>query len=292
MDASLTTSRRPHWGSRSLLIRGTVEGTRSRREDDLSISVGSSDVELATDLARKAGEVLLSIQSAARPDEIGTPILKARGDAAAQAYLDSRLRSERPGDAILSEEAKDSSARLLADRVWIIDPLDGTREFSEGRHDWAVHVALWHGGELTDGAVALPGLRTVLSSADVAATRTWNGRIRLAVSRTRPPALVEYLIAQLDAEVVPMGSAGYKTSAVVRGEVDAYVHAGGQYEWDSAAPVVVARAAGLFTSRIDGSALRYNQPDPYLPDVVVCIPEIADILLSAISNYPKEGARD
>lgn len=218
--------------------------------------------------------------------------MKARGDAAAQAYLDSRLRSERPGDAILSEEAKDSSARLSADRVWIIDPLDGTREFSEGRHDWAVHVALWQAGELSDGAVALPRLHTVLSSADIVAPKTRTGRIRLAVSRTRPPALVEYLIEQLDVEVIPMGSAGYKTSAVVRGEADAYVHAGGQYEWDSAAPIAVARASGLFTSRIDGSALRYNRPDPYLPDIVVCTRDIADVLLAAIGRYPKEGARD
>ncbi|QNE48067.1 3'(2'),5'-bisphosphate nucleotidase CysQ [Glaciihabitans sp. INWT7] len=258
----------------------------------MSISTITSDIALATDLARRAGELLLSIQSSARSDEIGTPGLKARGDAAAQAYLDSRLRAERAGDAILSEEAKDSSARLGADRVWIIDPLDGTREFSEGRPDWAVHVALWQEGELSDGAVALPGLRTVLSSSDIPSPRTRSARLRLAVSRSRPPALVEYLIEHLDAEVVAMGSAGYKTSAVVRGEVDAYIHAGGQYEWDSAAPVVVARAAGLFTSRIDGSALRYNQPNPYLPDIVVCTPDIADLLLAAIGNYPKEGARD
>ncbi len=236
--------------------------------------------------------LLLRVQASARPDELGTPALKARGDSAAQEYLNERLRRDWPGDAILSEEAPDTAERLRSRRVWIIDPLDGTREFSEGRQDWAVHVALWEDGELAAGAVALPGLGMVLSSVDATPTVSRPDRIRLAVSRSRPPEVVEYLAKVLDLELVAMGSAGFKTTAVVRGDVDAYVHSGGQYEWDSAAPVAVARGAGLFTSRIDGSPLRYNQPNPYLPDLLVCDPANADALLGAINVFLKEDARD
>jgi 3'(2'), 5'-bisphosphate nucleotidase len=192
----------------------------------------------------------------------------------------------RPDDAVLSEEGADDPVRLAADRVWIIDPLDGTREFSElDRADWAVHVALWERGELVAGAVALPAEQTTLSTVDVAeAPSRPDGPLRLAVSRSRPPALVIGLAELLDAELVPMGSAGVKAMSVVRGTTDAYVHGGGQYEWDSAAPVAVARAAGLHTSRLDGSPLRYNQRDPYLPDLLVCRPELADRLLAGIGQ--------
>ncbi|WP_267127741.1 inositol monophosphatase family protein [Demequina soli] len=170
--------------------------------------------------------------------------------------------------------------------MWIIDPLDGTREFSEGRADWAVHIALWIAGELALGVVGIPGEDLVLSSADVAAAPepAEGSPLRLAVSRSRPPAVTEPVRAALDAELLPMGSAGVKIAAVVRGQVDAYVHAGGQYEWDSAAPVALARAAGLHTSRIDGSPLVYNA-DPYLPDLIVCRPVLAPRILAAISDY-------
>ena len=173
--------------------------------------------------------------------------------------------------------------------MWIIDPLDGTREFSElDRADWAVHVALWQRGDLTAGAVALPAERITLSTGQppVVPARP-AGPVRLAVSRSRPPALVEGLAEQLGAELVAMGSAGVKAMSVVRGVTDAYVHGGGQYEWDSAAPVAVARAAGLHTSRLDGSPLRYNQPDPYLPDLLICRPELADRLLEALADLPR-----
>jgi 3'(2'), 5'-bisphosphate nucleotidase len=185
---------------------------------------------------------------------------------------------------VLSEEATDDLARLDASRVWIIDPLDGTREYSEGRHDWAVHVALWEGGALVAGAVALPGLDTVLTTdpAPVVPARDEAAPLRMAVSRSRPPAIATGVAEALGAELVAMGSAGFKVSAVVRGEADLYVHGGGQYEWDSAAPVAVAQAAGLHASRLDGSPLRYNQPDPYLPDLVVCRPEVADQVLAVI----------
>ena len=188
---------------------------------------------------------------------------------------------------VLSEEGADNPARLGARRVWIVDPLDGTREFGEpGRSDWAVHVALWEDGDLTAGAVALPAQGTVLSTAepppplpeDVASTP----RLRIVVSRSRPPGFVRDISGLINAELVPLGSAGAKVAAVICGEVDAYVHGGGFYEWDTAAPVAVARAAGLHASRIDGSALAYNQPDLLMPDILVCRPAVAGILLRAI----------
>ncbi|SIT84316.1 3'(2'),5'-bisphosphate nucleotidase CysQ [Microbacterium sp. RU33B] len=237
------------------------------------------DNELAAELARDAGARLLEVQRSAEPAEIGTAALKDRGDRVSQEFLATALTEHRADDAVLSEEAADDSARLSADRVWIIDPLDGTREFSENRHDWAVHVALWERGELAAGAVSLPAEDIVLSAADAAQEWERPARIRLAVSRSRASALVQALAEELDAELVPMGSAGFKVAAVVRGDVDAYVHTGGQYEWDSAAPVAVARAAGLFTSRVDGSPLEYNRENPYLPDLVVCNPLLADDLL-------------
>lgn len=255
----------------------------------MTVQAAIFSANYAKELANGAGDLLLRIQSSARAQELGTSALKDRADRAAQQYLSDRLRRERPDDAVLSEEAPDTSARLSARRVWIIDPLDGTREFSEGRHDWAVHVALWEDGELVAGAVSLPGIGEVLSSADSPSELTCPERIRLAVSRSRPPTIVDYLASVLEVELVPMGSAGYKTSAIVRGEVDAYVHTGGQYEWDSAAPVIVARNAGLHTSRIDGSPLIYNRPDPFLPDLLICNPACSAILLEAVKGCLKVG---
>lgn len=237
------------------------------------------DTAIAASLAEGAGRLLRGVQEHASRVELGGAELKAHGDRVSQAYLARELSARRPGDAVLSEEAVDDARRLDASRVWIIDPLDGTREFSEGRRDWAVHVALWEQGELVAGAVALPGDDELLTSGMDA--RAWRrpDRIRLAVSRTRATPLVTALADALGAELVPMGSAGYKTCAVIHGEVDAYVHTGGQYEWDSAAPVAVARAAGLFTSRVDGRPLSYNSADPYLPDLIVCNPAISADLL-------------
>ena len=192
---------------------------------------------------------------------------------------------------MLSEEATDDRRRLTADRVWLVDPLDGTREYAEGRHDWAVHVALWERGRLAAGAVALPGLsRTLATDEPLILPARRPGPRRVTVSRSRPDPDVLDALGRLDAEVVPMGSAGYKAATVVRGEADAYVHAGGQYEWDSAAPVAVARAAGLHASRLDGSALMYNKEDPFLPDLVVSRPELADDLLEALRQATSAGA--
>jgi 3'(2'), 5'-bisphosphate nucleotidase len=248
-----------------------------------------TDHDTARHLAESAGELLLRVRSRSFGDPAA---LKAAGDAESHRFLIDRLRELCPDDAVLSEEAADDAARLAADRVWIIDPLDGTREFSElDRSDWAVHVALWERGELTAGAVGIPAEGLTLSTAQVPAVpAALDGPIRLAVSRSRPPALVQALTAGLGGELVPMGSAGVKAMAVVRGQADAYVHGGGQYEWDSAAPVAVARAAGLHTSRLDGSPLDYNREDPWLPDLVVCRPELADRLLAAIAELPQESA--
>jgi 3'(2'), 5'-bisphosphate nucleotidase len=239
------------------------------------------DAALARDLARRAGAELLRIRGTSSGRALGDC-----GDRASQRLLARALAEHRPDDSVLSEEAGDSPERLSASRVWIIDPLDGTREYSEPpRDDWAVHVALWRDGELVAGAVALPA-RDVVDATDappVLPDRA-SGPLRIAVSRSRPPAFVPVMAAELGAELVPMGSAGVKCSAVWRGEADAYVHAGGQYEWDSAAPVAVARSAGLHTCRLDGSPLVYNGPDPCLPDLIVCRPEIAARLLDVAAR--------
>ena len=246
-----------------------------------------TDAELAADLAEDAGHLLLKVRA-----EIGhdfPPALGDAGDVAANALLLRRLRAERPGDAVLSEEAYDDLARLHADRVWIIDPLDGTREFSlPNREDWAVHVALWQrtggeGGTITDAAVALPAMGEVHRSDTVSTPSPPRpGPIRITASSNRPPAVLWRLRDRLDIEFVRIGSAGAKAMAVVRGDADAYIHAGGQWEWDNAAPAGVLQAAGLHATRIDGSPLRYNRPDPYLPDLLMCRTEIADTLLHAM----------
>jgi 3'(2'), 5'-bisphosphate nucleotidase len=245
-----------------------------------------ADDVLARDLATGAGERLLSLRAAGASSPAER--LRRGGDLGSQQFLAESLTRLRPEDAVLSEEAADDLVRLSASRVWIIDPLDGTREFGEpGRVDWAVHVALWEHGELTAGAVALPASGTVLCTAEppLAPPAAAPGdRIRLVVSRTRPPDFVRRMAGELDAELVPLGSAGAKAAAVITGQADAYVHSGGQYEWDSAAPVAVARAAGLHTSRIDGSGLRYNSEQPWMPDILICPVILADRLLDAISN--------
>lgn len=247
------------------------------------------DHDLARDLATEAGALLLRLRS-----DLGFGDLKAlrdAGDRESHLYLVEALARQRPDDVVLSEEGKDERARLTAERVWIVDPLDGTREYAEeGRGDWAVHVALWGrdasgSGTLRAGAVALPSQGRTLSTAEPVTLPAPDAeRVRIAVSRTRPPEFTQRLAEHLDADVElrPIGSAGAKIAAVLLGDVDAYVHAGGQYEWDSAAPVAVAHAAGAHASRIDGSPLTYNQEDTKLPDILVCHPELAPTLLAGI----------
>jgi 3'(2'), 5'-bisphosphate nucleotidase len=240
------------------------------------------DDRLAADLAAAAGDRLLALRAAG-----GEPGgLRAAGDRSSHQFLAAELARQRPDDAVLSEEGRDDPARLSAARVWIVDPLDGTREFGEpGRTDWAVHVALWERGALTAGAVALPAQGQVLSTAapPPAPPGPAPGRpVRVMVSRTRPPAFLTQLAEHVPLEFVPLGSAGAKAAVVIRGEADAYLHSGGQFEWDSAAPVAVALAAGLHASRLDGSPLAYNQPDPSLPDILICPPGIAARLLEGL----------
>ena len=239
--------------------------------------------------------------------------LKDTGDRESHEFLISQLTAYRPGEPVLSEEGHDASTRLCADRVWIVDPLDGTREFGEeGRTDWAVHVALWERDRLAAGAVALPAQDKTLATGDddgaivqernAAQARPLRARgpagrqdgrpPRVAVSRTRPPEFLRRLADHMDLTFVPIGSAGAKISAVLLGEVDAYIHAGGQYEWDSAAPAAVALAAGVHASRIDGSALEYNQKDPTLPDILVCQPELAPTLLAGIRTVTETSQTD
>jgi 3'(2'), 5'-bisphosphate nucleotidase len=240
------------------------------------------DVEVAGTAAEAAARVLLALRTATT---LTGEALGDRGDADAQAAVLAVLGEHRPGDVVFSEEAADDRRRLSAERVWIVDPLDGTREYREGRRDWAVHVALWSAGELTAAAVALPGLDAVLlTDPPPVVPPSGGGRPRIAVSRTRPPFQADAAAAALGAELVPLGSAGFKTAAVVRGEADAYVHAGGMHQWDSAAPVAVARAAGLVAVRLDGSPLRYNRPEPSLPDLLVCRPELAETILTAVAR--------
>jgi 3'(2'), 5'-bisphosphate nucleotidase len=263
------------------------------------------DAAFARWLADRAGQVLLQVR-----EEIGyadPKALKAAGDQAAHDLLRAELARWRPADAVLSEEDEHSRVaweegvarpdRLSASRVWIVDPLDGTREFSEeGRTDWAVHVALWTADSsnpacLAAGAVAMPAQHRTLATDHAPAyppmplESATGGAIRIAASRTRPPAFVTSLAEEIGAELVPMGSAGVKIAAVISGEADAYVHAGGQYEWDSAAPVAVALATGLHASRIDGTPLAYNQGDPKLPDLVVCRKDLAPRLLAALQRH-------
>ena len=237
------------------------------------------DHQLAADIAREAGELLLELQA--------RQATKDEGDGLSNDLILARLAAARPNDAILSEESKDSPARLERERVWIVDPLDGTREWGEGRTDWAVHVALAFNGIPKVATVALPGQAQLLSTgAPPPSPPPRPGPIRLLVSRTRPPAIAEYLAGVLEAELVPLGSAGAKAMAVVLGDADVYAHSGGQYEWDSAAPVGVATAAGCHCSRLDGAPLVYNRPDPYLPDLLICRADLADTALAAIHGAP------
>ena len=238
-----------------------------------------SDHELAATLATDAGRLLLGVRIELA--DASTVERKDAGDKRSHDFLMAALAKARPDDAVLSEEGADDPVRLRSERVWIVDPLDGTREFSElDRDDWAVHVALWERGELIAGAVALPAQGVTFATPTVAAPPAAPGAPRIIVSRTRPPAVALEVRDALNGTLVEMGSAGAKVAAVVQGRAEVYVHAGGQYEWDSAAPVAVARAAGLHTSRIDGSPLQYNRPDPLLPDLVVCRPEYAEAVLA------------
>jgi 3'(2'), 5'-bisphosphate nucleotidase len=243
------------------------------------MTIIADDTELAAYLAKAAGALVLEMRetSGLVAKELGNA-----GDQAANQYLIRTLAEQRPDDGLLSEESKDTDARLSKSRVWIIDPVDGTREYSEGRSDWAVHVALAIDGVPVIGAVALPALDLVLRTDQPAIIPPAPAQLRMVVSRTRPAPEAVAVAEALGAELIPMGSAGAKAMAVVRGEADIYLHTGGQYEWDSCAPVAVAAAHGLHVSRVDGSPLVYNQRDVYMPDLLICRKEHAPHVLALV----------
>lgn len=272
----------------------------------MTAATRTPDQQLAVDLAIDAGRLLVDLRSSGPTGrELGDI-----GDRRANTLLLERLAAARPDDAVLSEESADDLARVDADRVWIIDPVDGTREYGLGdRPDWAVHVALWERAgdpalsRLTAAAVGLPALGVVsgVDDDEVYAAPVGNGgvdgggllpprtgsRPRIVLSASRPPRFADAVAEAVGGDLVPLGSAGAKTAAVVRGEADAYIHAGGQYQWDSAAPAGVALARGFVAVRIDGTPLEYNVSDTYLPDLVVCRADLADAILGAIAD---EGA--
>ena len=246
-----------------------------------------TDVQLARRIAEKAGELLLILQ---RSGLFEGGALGRAGDRTANAFIMEALKSQRPNDAVLSEEEKDSAHRLSASRVWIVDPLDGTREYGEGRTDWAVHVALSIDGVPGASAVALPGQGVTLCTGTTPKAPRAAAKLRMLVSRTRPAAEAVAVAEALGAELVPMGSAGAKAMAVVQGDADIYLHTGGQYEWDNCAPAAVAKAAGLHVSRIDGSTLAYNTENPYLPDLLICPPHLVEEVMAALSRFKSKDA--
>ncbi|HCB33625.1 MAG TPA: 3'(2'),5'-bisphosphate nucleotidase CysQ [Acidimicrobiaceae bacterium] len=244
------------------------------------------DHALAAEVATRAGALLVELRERMFSDGAAGWAVGDAGDAAAHELIVSALAAARPDDGLLSEEGHDDPARLEAARVWIVDPLDGTREYSvPGRKDWAVHVALVEDGSPTAGAVALPAIGATLATQPAPPPPpAHDGKPRLAVSRTRTTPAAQIVAHALDADIVRLGSAGAKAMAVVLGHAEAYAHSGGQYEWDSCAPVAVARAAGLHTSRLDGSELDYNYADPWLPDLLICRPELAERALAALAR--------
>ncbi len=263
-------------------------------------------------MAEQAGRLLVQVRQEGSNQNMSPHALGQRADRLANQLILDQLAEACPGDAVLSEESPDDSRRLVADRVWIIDPLDGTREFRQpGRWDWAVHVALVEAGRPTAAAVALPALGLVLATSpsglvrtptgpsgtpvgdtstdgpyrQLLAPRATPGRLRLVLSSSRPPPVGRAIQSALGAEVVLLGSAGAKAMAVVLGQAEVYAHTGGQHEWDSAAPVGVAEAAGLHTSRLDGSSLAYNRPDTWVPDLLICRPELANQVVRAAAEW-------
>lgn len=238
-----------------------------------------NDAELAAHLADVAGKLLIEVRNSG---VLSLKSLGKAGDATANQFLIHAIAEQRPDDGMLSEESKDTDARLGKSRVWIIDPVDGTREYGEARSDWAVHVALAVDGVASIGAVALPGLGVVLRTDQPGTVPPPPATLRMVVSRTRPAREATEVAALIGAELVPMGSAGAKAMAIVRGDADIYLHSGGQYEWDSCAPVAVALAHGLHCSRIDGSPLVYNQADVYMPDLLICRQEHAAMVVENV----------
>ena len=247
--------------------------------------MSETDQQLASRVATEAGAMLVELRDELVAEGIHYWDLKDEGDVAGHRYIMSALTAARPDDVILSEEAADNRRRLSAERVWIIDPIDGTNEFAEHpRHDWAIHIALWEAGELTAASVALPTLGVTFDASPAAVVPpSTRARPLLVTSRSRNPYCAVMVANALGCDVARLGSAGAKAMAIVMGEADIYVHDGGMYQWDSAAPSAVAKAAGLHVSRIDGSPLKYNQESLWLPDFLVCRTELAEPALKALN---------
>ena len=247
--------------------------------------MSETDQQLASRVATEAGVMLVNLRDELVAEGIHYWDLKDEGDIAGHRYIMSALTVARPDDVILSEEAADNRKRLSAERVWIIDPIDGTNEFAEHpRHDWAIHIALWESGELTAASVALPTLGITFDASPAAVVPpSTREKPLLVTSRSRNPYCAVMVANALGCDVARLGSAGAKAMAIVMGEADIYVHDGGMYQWDSAAPSAVAKAAGLHVSRIDGSPLKYNQESLWLPDFLVCRIELAEPALKALN---------
>jgi 3'(2'), 5'-bisphosphate nucleotidase len=243
------------------------------------------DHRIAADIAEATGVMLVELRSELVSAGVASWRVMDEGDMRAHHFIVERLAEVRPDDAILSEEGRDGPARLSADRVWVVDPLDGTNEFGQpGRSDWAVHIALAIRGEPLVGAVALPAVGVVYGTGDPPPypPPIEGRRLRVITSRSRSSHAAAVVAHSLDADIVTLGSAGAKAMAIVAGDADIYAHSGGQYEWDNAAPAAVAMSAGLHVSRLDGSALIYNRPDPWLPDLLICRKELRDDVLTAL----------
>ena len=248
------------------------------------MTVEISDSRLTNSLAQGCGEILKGVRNGGLLRGLS---LGDAGDEAAQEWIARVLEQHRPQDGMLSEEASDDLARLKKDRVWIVDPLDGTKEFATGRQDWAVHIALVENGIPIPAAVGLPDLGVTFKSSDVRAV-TGPLSKKFVVSRNRPPKVADYIAEKMGYEIVGVGSAGAKAMHVLLGDYDGYIHAGGQYEWDQAAPVGVAQAAGLHCCRLDGSEIRFNNEDTFIPDILICRPELKDEILEHAQAFAAE----
>jgi len=241
------------------------------------------DHQLAGLAAQVTGEVLAELRREAFRDGWMIWEVRDEGDRRAHDRLVEELGSARPDDVVLSEEGVDDARRLDAERVWIVDPLDGTVDYSSPySDDYAVHVALVVNGVPTAAAVSLPALGRLYGTAT--SPRPADPlRDRPVVIASRAQAhWGQALAEELGGDAVTAGSAGVKAMAVVAGEADVYIHPTGLYEWDVCAPAAVARAAGLFVSGIDGSELEFNRARPVVPGLVVCRPELASAVLEAL----------
>jgi 3'(2'), 5'-bisphosphate nucleotidase len=245
----------------------------------------ADDHRIAAEIAEATGVLLVALRAELVTAGVPSWRVMDEGDMRAHHFIVERLAELRPNDAILSEEGRDGAARLSADRVWVVDPLDGTNEFGQpGRSDWAVHIALAVRGEPVVGAVALPAAGLVYGTGDPPPyPPPIDGRnLRVITSRSRSSHAAAVVAHSLGADIIPLGSAGAKAMAIVSGDADIYAHSGGQYEWDSAAPAAVAMSAGLHVTRLDGSRLVYNRADPWLPDLLICRKELAEAVLTAL----------